>query len=315
MTAVAEPQTILKSPALTREISRLQNAKATLKTKLNARNDSQHQIDDETIDQYGAFVDSIPQGGGGLDWSEIGYNAEPQSVIDGFDYAKTIYDNWDSSQTSLTQKFINDTDIVFMPLVDTSNANDLAACFYGCSSLIYVPSLNTNNVTDLRSTFNRCYSLQKVDLFNTSNVTSFGNAFEECRSIQEIPQFDTSNSTSFANTFYNCINLKTIPQLNFSKAINISNLFNQCNQLTTLGGFLNLGQAYLTTKSANYYDYTLRINSTLLTHDSLMNVINGLYDIATKGCNAQQLILGSTNLAKLSAEEISTATNKGWSLS
>lgn len=301
--------------SLISEMTRLQRAKSTLKTKLNARNDNQHQIDDETIDEYGAFVDSIPQGGG-TDWSEIGYSAEPQSVIDGFDYAKTIYDNWDSSQTSLRQKFKNDTDIVFMPLVDTSNATDLVACFYNCPSLIYVPSLNTNNVTTLGSIFNRCYSLQKVDLFNTSNVTSFSNVFEECRSIQEIPQFDTSNSTSFENTFYNCINLKTIPQLNFSKAEKINGMFNLNTNLINLGGFLNLGQAYLTTQSANYSKYSLTLYGSLsLTHDSLMNVINGLYDIATKGCNAQQLVLGATNLAKLTSAEISTCTSKGWSVS
>jgi len=46
-----------------------------------------------------------------------------------------------------------------------------------------------------------------------------------------------------------------------------------------------------------------------------MNVINNLYDIATKGCNTQQLVLGSTNIAKLTAEEIAIATNKGWTVS
>ena len=46
------------------EITRLQSAKSTLKTKLNAKNDAQHQIDDETLDEYGDFVDSIPSGGG-----------------------------------------------------------------------------------------------------------------------------------------------------------------------------------------------------------------------------------------------------------
>lgn len=79
--------------SLNSEITRLQNAKATLKNKLNLRNDNQHQITNELIDEYGNFVDSIPQGGGGIDWSEIGYSAEPQSVTNGFNYAKTIYDN------------------------------------------------------------------------------------------------------------------------------------------------------------------------------------------------------------------------------
>lgn len=44
------------------EITRLQGAKSTLKTKLNAKNDQEHQITDETIDEYGSFVDTIPVG-------------------------------------------------------------------------------------------------------------------------------------------------------------------------------------------------------------------------------------------------------------
>lgn len=41
------------------EITRIQGAKNSLKTKLNAKNDEQHQITNETIDNYGDFVDSI----------------------------------------------------------------------------------------------------------------------------------------------------------------------------------------------------------------------------------------------------------------
>lgn len=47
------------------EIQRLQSAKASLKTSINAKTDSSHQITDETIDEYADFVDSIQTGGGG----------------------------------------------------------------------------------------------------------------------------------------------------------------------------------------------------------------------------------------------------------
>lgn len=46
------------------EIERLQSAKASLKTSINAKNDSSHQIDDETIDDYADFVDNIQTGSG-----------------------------------------------------------------------------------------------------------------------------------------------------------------------------------------------------------------------------------------------------------
>lgn len=47
------------------EITRLQNAKEDLKTAINAKTDSSHQITTETIDDYADFVDSIQTGGGG----------------------------------------------------------------------------------------------------------------------------------------------------------------------------------------------------------------------------------------------------------
>ena len=116
--------------------------------------------------------------------------------------------------------------------------------------------------------------------------------------------------------FDSCILLTTIPLLDFSSANAISSIFNACSKLTTLGGFKDLGEAYNTSTSANNSSYTLNLSySTLLTHDSLMNVINNLYDIATKGCNTQSLAIGATNLAKLSSAEIQTATDKGWTVS
>ena len=140
--------------------------------------------------------------------------------------------------------------------------------------------------------------------------------FGNCTSLLSIPQLDTSKVTEMYGVFSGCTSLLEIPQLNTSNVNSISNLFQNCSSLTTLGGLTNLGQAYSTTQSANYYKYKLDLSmSTNLTHDSLMNIINNLYDIATKGCNPQQLVLGETNLAKLTAEEIAIATNKGWSVS
>ncbi len=47
------------------EITRLQNAKSALKTSINAKTDSSHQINNETLEEYSDFVDSIQTGSGG----------------------------------------------------------------------------------------------------------------------------------------------------------------------------------------------------------------------------------------------------------
>lgn len=147
-----------------------------------------------------------------------------------------------------------------------------------------------------------------------SNIKLATSTFTTLPSL--IANADWSQVTNAAGMFNYCSSLTTVPELNLSNVTNLTQTFKYCIALTTLGGFKNLGQAYSTSESANYSDYKLDLsNCSSLTHDSLMNVINKLYDIAIKGCNTQQLVLGSTNLAKLTAEEIAIATNKGWSVS
>ena len=203
-----------------------------------------------------------------------------------------------------------------IPLIDTSNVTNMKSMFSSCKELRNIPQLNTSAVTNMNHTFYDCGFLKTIPQLDTSNVTSMEYMFHNCTSLTTIPQLDTSNTTNVRNMFSMCQQLIEIPQLDLSKVTNVEQAFMWCYALTTLGGFQNLGMAYDTNQDANYRSYRLDLSvCKKLTHDSLMNVINGLYDIKTKGCNSQQLILGSTNLAKLTAEEIAIATNKGWTVS
>ncbi|MBE6152703.1 MAG: BspA family leucine-rich repeat surface protein [Firmicutes bacterium] len=240
---------------------------------------------------------------------------------------------------NMQNMFRNCAKLTEIPLLNTSNATNFYYMFADCDNLITIPQFDTSNVKDMSYMFYNCYALESIPLLNTSNVTKMDYMFYSCRSLLEIPQFDTSNVTNMSymlygcdnlitipllNTskvtamtyvFYSCDKLKTIPQLDLSSATSINYILTNCPALENFGGFLNLGAAYLTSRAENYTAYKLDLSkSTKLTHDSLMNVINGLYDIATLGCKIQQLTIGATNLAKLTAEEIAIATSKGWSV-
>lgn len=195
---------------------------------------------------------------------------------------------------------------------------DITDICWSCENLTSVNLTNTSKVTNMYEAFSICTNLNSISISDTSNVTNMDSAFSEIvnTNFTIAPTLDTSNVTNVYQMFRKSSYIETVPKYNFAKVINVGEIFKFCSFLTTLGGFENLGQAYLTTASANYSNYTLNLSaSSNITHDSLMNVINNLYDIATKGCNAQKLILGSTNLAKLSDEEKAIATNKGWVLS
>ena len=236
--------------------------------------------------------------------------------------------------------------LVKMELIDTSKCNNFNSAFQDCNKLESIPQLDTSNATSMRQMFMHCSKLKTIPLLNTSKCTDFSSMFFGCRELTEIPQIDTNNATNVASMFCSCSNLLKVPQINTNKCMYFSQLFNGCSKLETipllngekvtgmsacfqscynllnLGGISNLGKAY-TQKTNNYSNYTLSlVNSTKLTHESLINVINNLYDLNLtydvangRTLYTQSLTLGTTNKAKLTEEEIAIATSKGWNVS
>lgn len=179
-----------------------------------------------------------------------------------------------------------------------------------------IPLIDTSRKTNLNNMFGFCRNLVSIPLIDTSNATNMGQMFQYCSSLLEVPEINTSKNKTMGYMFDNCISLINIPKLDCSQVTSIESAFGLCTKLENLGGLQNLGEAYLTTRAENYYAYKIDLSSCRsLTHDSLMNVINNLYDIATKGVKVQTLQLGSTNINKLTAEEIAIATGLGWSVS
>jgi len=136
------------------------------------------------------------------------------------------------------------------------------------------------------------------------------------RLIVRVPPIDTSHMTSLKLAFQRCTYLTEIPELDCGKVNDITSAFANTSRLEKLGGLKDIGKAFDPTQSANYSKYTVTISySEELTHESLMNVINGLYDIASLGVQTQKLDLHATNISLLTPEEIAIATAKGWSVS
>ena len=220
-----------------------------------------------------------------------------------------------SKVTSMYSMFGRCTSLKQIPLLDTKRCVDMEIMFNDCSLLETIPKLETGNVTNMNGMFKGCSSLKQIPLLNTKSCNLMQEMFSGCSSITEIPELDTSNITSMWYMFFKCTSLTTVPMLDASKIINVYNMFNNCSSLVTLGGLKNLGMSYQTNWIDNVSIATLNLSdSPLLTHDSLMNVINNLYDIKSKGVKTQTLQLGDTNKAKLTAEEIAIATNKGWNV-
>ena len=206
-----------------------------------------------------------------------------------------------------------------LPQLDTSNVTNMSYMFYNCYYLTTIPQLNTSNVTNMSRMFYSCYGLTTIPQLDTSNVTNMSDMFNSCNKLTTIPQLNTSNVANMSDMFSGCNKLTTILQLNGEKLTNINYVFRSCSSLENFNGLINLGQAYSTTTSANYGNYRLDLSdSKSLTEQSIINILNNLYDIATKGCKTQTVTLGATNLAKLTSTEgqqaLANAQSKGWNI-
>ena len=213
---------------------------------------------------------------------------------------------------------------------NTSKVTDMSNMFSNCQSLtsLDLSDFDTSNAKNMKSIFERCYKLSSLNLsnFDTNKITNMDSMFSNCQSLTslDLSNFDTSNVTNMYYMFSSCIALTSLDLSSFdaSKITNINYTFYSDKNLINLKFMQNLGKGY-TQKSNNYSNYRLNLSySKLLTHESLMSVINGLYDlnltydVANGGTlYTQTLNLGNTNLAKLTAEEIAIATSKGWNVS
>ena len=225
--------------------------------------------------------------------------------------------NW----TKTTYMFSNFHNLLEVPKMNTSKITDMKEMFNNCKKITTIPQLDTSKVTNMTQMFDNCQSLTTVPQLDTSNVTTMYRMFNYCQSLTTAPQLDTSKVTDMRQMFSYCTTLTTIPQLDASNVTNMSSCMSDNYNLTTHGGLLNLGKGY-TQKTNNYSNYYLSLTAAkLLTHESLMNIINNLYDlnitydVANGGTlYTQQLYLGNENRAKLTPDEIAIATNKGWTV-
>lgn len=170
-----------------------------------------------------------------------------------------------------------------------------------CPSLVEIDNVNVSNGF---YNFFGDGSLKKINSlsFETTNK-SMGYMFGSTL-FTEINLDDTSNVVDFANAFQGCSKLKRINKLDFNSATNINNMFQSCSNLLSIDEIANIKITGL--------NFT---QSTLLRKDTLIRILNALYNYASEGSTATYtLTLGTTNLAKLTDEEKTIATNKGWTL-
>lgn len=139
---------------------------------------------------------------------------------------------------------------------------------------------------------------------DTSQITN-GNSLFHYSKIQNFPLIDLSNCTTVTNTFgyMSGGDITLSLKLKDDGSQNLDKLFYGAK------GFVNLEIE----GTIGYSGFSVQW-STNLTVESLINIMNALKDYSEDG-GTYDLVLGTTNLNKLSEEQKDIARNKGWTLS
>lgn len=187
------------------------------------------------------------------------------------------------------------------PYVNTTKRNSFRHWYPLNEHSSMLENLDTSQGTDFQQMFegNTSISILNGYSWDFSKGKNFSRMFLGCTGLVYAPALNSSSGENFLNAFNGCTNLYEIPLLDLSSATTYANIFYNCTSLTNV----------IITGTIKIKDNGFKVNaSENLTVESIMSFINAFQD--NTGGKQYTVYFGQTNLAKLTDEQISVATNK-----
>ena len=103
---------------------------------------------------------------------------------------------------------------------DIDNVTTCEYMFYNCTELISVPLFDTSKVKYMNSMFEECNNLEEVPKFDTSNVENMEYMFVDCNYLKIVPLFNINNCNNMNEMFLDCYELSEETKNMWSKVYN-----------------------------------------------------------------------------------------------
>lgn len=287
----------------------VQGGSATL-GDLNVSENGTYSAQDEGVDGYSmVFVDVPSPNLIEQTFSQNGtYNAQDEGAdgyatvtvdIQGASFADYIQTrnlgamNLFAGANETTTEDIN----TLMDGIDTSSISDWTQCFSE-TGITDQPTLDFSGALNCESMFSAS-SLTEAN-FNMPLLENAAAMFADCLDLTSVSIQNTSSLENASGMFAGCTNLTNVNLTSASNIQDASDMFNGCSSLEEL---------YLPNIGVNF-DISA---STEFTVNGLRDIISNLKDLSSEGTSAT-LTMGSTNIAKLTQDDLDNVMAKGWSL-
>lgn len=229
-------------------------------------------------------------------------------------------------------KNLKTVDIEYFPTALSTTGNSHADMFKNCTSLqtfiVRKGNCPGGCITSASGMFANNVMLEELDLtiLDFSETSNMGSLAQACTNLKKVKINLTGVIKSFHSAFYGCSNLEEVYGLN-DRVGNVLYTLRACSKLEYLESldFTNttdaLGQMFYASWNIPIQDLNIvgTIPTTFTTDLSILSKLNKkcLLDILNAllySADGSTLKIGATNLAKLTDDDISIATNKGWSI-
>lgn len=188
---------------------------------------------EETFTELAQLVLDIPTGGGGVDFTTLGFPSTPEAISNGYNYALNIKNTWVES-SSLRGKYKSNTNIVFFPQVSTTSTTLFREMFQDCTNLLSVAPIDTSNGEIFLKMFLGCTNLKDIPAFNLSKATSLTGMFTDCANLSDTSLYNILQSCISTTSAYT--GTKTLVFLGMS-----SSYKTRVESLSNYQNFLNAG--------------------------------------------------------------------------
>ena len=173
--------------------------------------------------------------------SEYEYN-DPKTIAKYTCNAKGVLPTFNSGYSAYKVSERDNGDGTYTTSIIADDISNLPTVvkFTNNSNLLEVTYLNTSNVSDMYVMFQKCSKVTKIntDNWDTSKVKTMENMFEGCSKLTslDVSKWDVSNVTTFKSMFYNCTSLTSLDVNNWdtSGVTDMQTMFQRCSSLTSL---------------------------------------------------------------------------------
>ena len=227
-------------------------------------------------------------------------------------------DSWNTEKvTNMSYMFNNCSSLTPVDLSswNTEKVTNMSYMFQNTpiTNIDFMLNWDTGKVTNMDSMFKSCKNLTSVDMsmLDLSKVTNMNNMLNKCSNLTYWSGVPTTDNKISIDATLMGTKIETIGLSDFSKVYNTWAFTRDCTTLKNI----EIVPLSIDIKEDNNNGGITEIwrYGTLLTSDSLTQILNGLAD--RTGRDALNVNFGRMGyLAKLTVEQIAIATNKNYTL-